>query len=590
MALRVSLSLGLVLGASCVASAVAGPIDPEVDSAMEQDPLLPSPAPVPVFPERLKPLWIEALAQPEADLKRLAAASIARAHRGGMPDLAGAIPHLAAELDRPDQDRIVRLACAEALVVLDARQAAAILRRHAASSLEIGQMVEPALAAWGDPPAGEMWLARLGDPGVRHQSLLLAIDGLGAIRELRADTRLLDLALSSSAAADVRLCAARALSRIRESGLEGSAAPLLADKSPAGLTDRLVAASLLAGHRGPAAQALLNALAVDDEPAVAAIALRRLLEIDPDLVLPLVSDAIRRDDPHVRRLAAEALIARATAEHVALVGTLLDDVHPDVRRFVRGEMIRMAGDATLAGPVIEAATGQLTRPSWRGQEQAIFILVAQAHRPAIPLLVERMESERSEVLVTAAWALRRLEARDVLPEMLDRATRVTAAYRPPDEDSESAPGLALEGMDRQLGQLFEAFGQMNYGRAEPLMRRYVPKTSNLPPQGRSRAIWALGKLYAGRSDERLAREFGERVADVASLSPEFPTVRYASAISLGRMKAETELPVLREFSGRYAGDKPGVACLWAIEQITGEPMPPLEPVLLANPSFLTPLE
>lgn len=566
-------------------SAHAGPIDADVDSAMDHDPSVPHPPPVPVFADNLKPLWLEAFAQPEVDLKRLIAATIIRAHQAGMPGLDQAIVPLTDALEAPDQHDIVRVAAAQALVALDSRRSAAVLRKHAAENLLIAQVVEPALAAWKDPAAREMWLKRLSEPDVRPQSLLLAIDGLGEAGDVRAADRLLELALEPGARPDVRLSAARALARMRDSGLEDSARALI-DDLPASLVNRLVAASLLSRHHGESARSLLGRLAVDDEPAVAAIALRRLLDIDPQLVLPLAPDAIRSGDPHVRQLGAEALIARPTAERIAVLGELLDDVHPDVRRYVRRELIKLAGQEALAEPVVAAAVKQLQQESWRGQEQAMFILVAREHEPVIPRLLELLESPRPEVMVTAAWALRRLEARDVLPQMQDRAERVTGELAAP-----GAPdGEPRDAMDQQLGQLFEAFGQMGHRPAEPLMRRLVPKNFAYPEYARSRAIWALGYLHAGQPDLELAQQLSGRLNDTASIPPESTVVRHASAISLGRMKAESELPSLRNNAGNAAGQPVGYCCYWSIHQITGEPIPAVEPARLGFSWFLTPLD
>jgi HEAT repeat protein len=575
--------------AICAAAAEAGPIDPDVDSAMAQDPLVPLVPPVPVFSEGLKPLWLEALARPEADLKRLVATTIARAHRAGMPGLDEAIAPLTAALDEPDQHHVVRLAVAQTLVALDARGSADMLRKHAGGSLAIAQVVEPALAAWNDPPAREMWLARLNQADVRPQRFVLAIDALGEVREPRAADRLLAMALDGTNRPDVRLSAARAVARIRDSGLEESARALNAHSSRAGIIDRLVAASLLSGHRGETAQALLAQFAVDEEPAVAATALRRLLEIDPALVLPLAPGAIRRNDPHVRRLGAESLIALPTGERIAVLGTMLDDVHPDVRRFVRRELVKLAEQPPLTEAVIQAAVSQLEQESWRGQEQAMFILVARDHQPAIPRLVELLESTREEVLVTSAWALRRLEARDVLPQMLDRAARVTDMFVPPTGEIPTVETTkALPGMHLQLGQFFEAFGQMDYRAAEPLMRRFVGKNFMYTEYGRSRAIWALGHFHAGQPEPSLVSQFIERLDDVASIPPEMYEVRMACAISLGRMHAESALPTLRKYANNL--EPAGYICLWAVHQFTGEPLPAMKPARVGFTSFLVPLD
>ncbi|MAG92895.1 MAG: hypothetical protein CMJ48_04010, partial [Planctomycetaceae bacterium] len=66
-AFRITAIVFLILACGCGRFAVA---DDELDSVMYEDPHVEFPPPVPVFPEKLKQLWLEALAHPEADLKR----------------------------------------------------------------------------------------------------------------------------------------------------------------------------------------------------------------------------------------------------------------------------------------------------------------------------------------------------------------------------------------------------------------------------------------------------------------------------------------------------------------------------------------
>ena len=74
----------------------------------------------------------------------------------------------------------------------------------------------------------------------------------------------------------------------------------------------------------------------------------------------------------------------------------------------------------------------------------------------------------------------------------------------------------------------------------------------------------------------LVAAFQARLTDLPSpAGAEDDRVRRAAAISLGRMKATAAVPTLRRF---YAG-KPTLepvtnACGWALERITGEPVPP----------------
>ncbi len=555
----------------------------EVDSARHQDPKLDLAPEVTVYSPRLEPLWLEALRGPEVELRRQAAQTIAMAHREGMPGLADTAAPLVEAMAAPDQHPVVVLAAAQALVAIDARHAAPQLHAQAKRvGGELAEVVEPALAAWDYRPIRDVWLARLPDPETRPRALLLAIRGLRTVGERKAEPHLREMVLSVQAPSDFRLEAAVALASIAKEGLEDEARTLVAREPTATLVDRLVAASLLREHEGEAARELMLELAVDAEPAVAAIALGSLLEIDPLLVVPIAERTVESDDANVRRLGARSLVAWRTPEAVALLGPMLDDPHPDVRGYVRRSLVELASDADLAEPVIAEAVAMLATDRWRGLEQASLALVALDHKPAAGRLVELLEFERPEVFVTAAWALRRLAVPDTLDAMLDKARRQTKLAE--------GGGALLIDVDRQVAQLFEAFGQMRHAEAEPLMLEYVPKQVPFGLESRTAAIWGLGHLHAGEPEPDLVERFVGRLSDTSPMFPEAPEVRTMAAISLGRMRAEDALPTLRRFA---QGDFPEVqrACAWALHEITGEPMPKLETIEIQRRNwFLDPID
>src|SRR5207244_4924398 len=119
-----SLSLSSVLSLLFSVPSPAFATDEVIDSVMYKDPDVPMPRVVKFFPPRLTSLWLWALERPDQDLKCQAAATIALAHRRGMPGLETTIAPLLQPLDQPGQHPTVRPAAAHALITRDARPAA----------------------------------------------------------------------------------------------------------------------------------------------------------------------------------------------------------------------------------------------------------------------------------------------------------------------------------------------------------------------------------------------------------------------------------------------------------------------------------
>src|SRR5262249_41737888 len=139
---------------------------------------------------------------------------------------------------------------------------------------------------WDYRPARQVWLNRLREPATPHRSLVLAIRGLAAVGEEEANDRLLEMVLDKRGRGPIRVGAARGLGKRRTEGLEEDAERLAADASPRAIVSRVAAASLLSHHRSQESIRLMQKLALDSEPSVATVAIARLLEIDPDLLVP----------------------------------------------------------------------------------------------------------------------------------------------------------------------------------------------------------------------------------------------------------------------------------------------------------------
>jgi HEAT repeat protein len=590
--------------------------DEAIDSVMYRSPDLPKARMAIVFPEQIKAPWLEALRRPEADYLCPAALTLAFAHRRGMKGLEAAVPALLEALDRPNQHPSVRLTIARTLIELDAREAADSLFRQAQSGDRgLRSEIEPALTRWDFAPARDVWLERLGQPDPSGDGLVLAARALGALGEKRAVPGLLDLVLSSRMAAPVRLEAAKALGVLRVSGLETDAKRLIADQTPRGMVARLAAASLLRHHQGEEAVRLLLGLARDAEPAVAAVALARLVELDPKLVVSDLAHFLANPDAKVRSFAVEVLFREPSVKHVGLLAERLNDPHPEVRVKARKSMHRLAATPDFQKAVIGQATRILAGSDWRGLDQAAILLGQLQHKPAARRLVELLTFDRPEVRVSAAWALRRVAVPETLPAALEhfrlaggRGTRVPqigggggGPPAPPGGGQARAPigighaGPAFimppEALDQQLCQLAQFFGESRYRPADAALRQQIPRVgvALMPIETRAAAIWALGLIHEGKPVAEIDQALAGRLSDGGApfRPPEHPHVRSMSAVTLGRMKAREMLPTLRSF---YIVRKPSLdpvnnACGWAIEQLTGEIMPPAGTVEVPAESF-----
>lgn len=552
--------------------------------AMDSDPNIPIPDPVKFFSKAYLPLWLQALARPEADLQRQAAETFAQAHEFGFPGMTDARPRLLEILTAEKTHPTARFAAARALIVMDSRDAApALLKVSQQYGADLRQLVEPALGKWKFQEMRDVWRTRLTASDVRHRELLLAIEGTEQADDQQSAPLLLKIVHDAFRSPVARLAAARAAGKLRDSGLESDAVKLTEGQN-ASLVNRVCAILLFIRHSSEPSRTALQKWATDPEPAVAGAALERLLQIDPELVIPLAEGAIKSLDPKVRQRGSEAYVARPNPQRLIALAHMLDDVHPTVRGTVRDALFMLSKTPEWDAVIRPAATDVLGAESWRGQEQAILLLASMDHKAAAPRFLQLLESPRDEVLVTAAWGLRKLAIPETLPAIFAKAERQTAIR-------EKDPGQR-NSLDHQVVHLFEALGLMHYSPAEPLLRKHIPKSFGYGQYSRAAAVWAMGHLYADKPDEALAAQLAERMKDTTAIPPEMLNVQMMSIIAIGRMGAKSqagEMKTLME-SGT-SPTQPNLSMRWAYVRLTGEKLPDIKPSGYSKTTwFLMPLD
>lgn len=546
------------------------------------------------LPPGLKSLWMQAAAQPETELQLQAAQAIERASHLTGADFTEAIPLLVELLEAEDTERVVRQAAARALLALDARDAAPVLRRHAATGLDLAQLIEPGLADWNDRPMHSVWLSRLDQGTAPPGLLMLAIQAAAKIELAAAASHLRRHLLSVQTPRHLRLEAAKVLGHFADPSVIADARHLTsAQPSRNEVLNHLLAAYLLTRQTSDEAVALLQQLAVDREPAVAALAFKSLLKNDPALVQPALEQAVQSPDPGLRTLAAEALFLLPVPENVLRLSGFLGDRNFLVRSTAQERLVESDAIAELSGSVRQSVMDLLNSGSPRGIAQAAIIAGQLDDEPSAERLVQQLEHDDPDVSIAAAWALRRL----AVPETAEPILRYLTA-----QTEKSLVEIPIESnadlswtwtMYEQQKHLIEALGLLKFRPAESLFRQYVPaplgKPLNHPfhwvhctrrGELRARAIWALGRLQDESSAAELAPLLSGRLED----AEENVFVSAAGGLSLGEMKAAGAENLLETFyvpEAKYteASSRASIlnfACRQALESLTGQSLPPLE--------------
>ena len=534
------------------------------------------------FKRDFKGIWRQALLRPEADYQHKAAETVARAFRYGIPGMTDLIPELETILTDDKSHSTARYSAANALIVLEAKSSAAKLlevsQKHGA---DLRQLVEPALANWDFAPIREVWIKRLDSKQTFPRDLKLAFRGLSTVGETAAVPAITKIATDILRPAHIRLEAARAAGQIASSDLESDAERSARDVRILPQVNRLCAAYLIAKHTSEPARRLFLEFAVDKDPSLAAFALNRLNELNPELVLPLAIDSMKNADPKVREQGAICYLQLAQPDRIPPLADLLADASPVVRRLVGEGFVRLDQDPKLS-PVIRSESMRiLSGERWQGQERAALVLGTLNHGVAASRLVQLLDSNRPEVMIHTAWALRKIADEDTIPAIVDKIVRQTTERRL----------RTIPGVDEQVAHLFEACGRMKARPAEAMMMAYVPKDRRMDIS-RSSAIWALGELNAATPVEKVSGPLLDRILDNDPQNPENPFIKQVSIVSLVKMKEVERVPALAKTVEKSTPPTAvGIATRWALKELAGIEAPaPIPESLPDGEWFLEPLE
>ncbi|MAI70977.1 MAG: hypothetical protein CMM01_08720 [Rhodopirellula sp.] len=536
------------------------------------------------FPEGLVELWMRALRRQEPELQRLIIDTMAMAFEEKLEGLEVAVDELVALASADKQDLDVVRAALQTLIVLDIREHQELFADLAeAKGAAISEIVEPALATWQSKVMEEVWIDRVREQAASPSQMMLAIQGLAAIGSGGANAGLQSLVRNSSALRKLRLAAARALGVLAPEDQIKLASELEAE-SRQQVLDAFLGLALIEGIDSVEAVTTLQKFVSNPNSAVQSLALGHLYRVDFELVVPYVSGLLGSRDVNVRRWCAKSLIDGAKPQDVAVIAGLLNDINPDLRSLAANSLVDLAQDPRLKSNVLLEVEKVFSGDNWRGCEQACVVFGKLDYEASADRMVELLGHPRGDVKVAAAWGLTQLRVAEVLPDMLDHADSVFQGLK------SGQLNARMPGVTFHLAHLCLAFGDQGYTPAEPLLVKLVPKSYDYGEYPRPAAVWSLGMFHKDDPEPRLVASLVERLQDDAGMVPEIELVRIMSAVSLGRMNAESAKDALAEYSVKT--NLLASATRWGLEEITGErvPLPPHTPTTnTKNQWFLTPL-
>jgi hypothetical protein len=471
------------------------------------------------------------------------------------------VEQLQADLDAAADQFALLTEVSAAVELAGSREQAEQVWSIVAEQPSLRQAIELKLLEWESPLPLDDWRQRLSDRRAGFGELLTALSGLETLGD-DADQQLLQSFIEDrTSPKPILLQASRSLGAVARKGLEPLAEKILETSDP---WKYEAAANLLRNHTSQASATTLRAIVMEGDPYAKAIAYSGLVQCAPSLATSLASELIDADDDNLRLAAVSALSKADDVPNLSLQASRLADVNLKVRQAVRENLRRRAGEQDAKQVVDDAITHFLSGDAWQGIEQAILLSVELQQNSRADVITGLLEHPNPRVNIRAAWAMQHLDLEPRhLQIVFDRSLATT-------QKLVATSYVSLE-EEIHASFLFEALGVHRYEAASEMLEKYVPKNQQLMKTAtRTSAIYALGLIWAENEDQSFADELVSRMSDVNPIAPERITVRYVSAIALGRIGAADKLPDLEQIS-----DEPpsvmGLARDWSIKQLGGEP-------------------
>lgn len=537
--------------------------------------------------EQIIPVWTRALQRGDRDLLCKVAEAVFKAidmdHAGLGETFAGEV---LAAFEKTD-DPTARRALARVLVQLDYHPARDAFQKSVEESdYALCLLMEPALGHWNDTPTIQRNLQRLQSPQTIAPWRMLAVHVLRHSTADQAQDALLPIVMDSQERFDMRIEAARSLAAHVQSGLSSHAQELLSRSTSEDRISDLLAVEMIAGHDDETILPTLQRCLQSSETTVHHLALTHMFNLTPQNVAELAGEQpLTVQHPHsgVRSVLIRACFQAADARHLPKLATFLDDAHPGNRELAMDAMFAVAQQNEKLRPVVVDLTlNGLAHSSWRVLEQSALLAAGLELSDTGLRMQELVAFERPEVRAAAAYALKEFQSAEAA-EFAVQAIRVTMQHEY--DLLDDAQEYEYQFVSQTVGHLCELLGRLGHAPADPVLRGFIKKAAEdglvrNSPRARGMAIYALGQIHKNEPEAELVKLLAARMTDENPYDPEYMSVREASAIALGKMRARAALADIQKYASRNGTTRTlSTHCAWSLQQITGQEMEIPSPVV-----------
>ncbi|MEY4566334.1 MAG: hypothetical protein RLY14_1304 [Planctomycetota bacterium] len=466
-------------------------------------------------------------------------------------------------LQAGEKDPKIRSGLVAILLRIGDSQTAELLWRIAQEDRYLQLAIETKLIELKSDLPKDQWRLRLKGGESRESMNLLACKGLAQVGDASDAASFESIIRDDTRSTPLRVCAAESLAAVDQAKALALAESMGADNQYQEGTERwdrwLAIVSLVRESNSDTALALTNKAFAEGSDAARTEAFKHIAKFRSEKAVPLLDDAKKDREVNVRLEAVRYLDTHFDSDAITRLAELVGDNNPNVRTAARDALLRHAEESMWSEAIQGKVTAALQSQKWWEVEQAAIMVASLKMTSAESQLFSLLKHERSEVYISAAWALRMVaESPEILQKILDYAKEKT--------DYIFQSSVLVDPEYHHVAHLFELIALKKLPGGKEMLQRFVVKNTKIGLTTRLSALWGVAQYLEKKPESEMSRAYAVIIADKFGPGAELDVVRYAAMVGMGYFADPTTknaIMALQEGTGtpiRLAQD-------WALSRI-----------------------